>query len=152
IVVSQGADAVEDLVEGVLRMDLLADLPVDLVAHAEQPVAIDPMDPLGERSADAPEQTPIVAVVRSARTKERDRAPGSLAPSQRGHQHLALDRRMFVPDVARQHAEVPRGAFREREEDLRLRAPRLEAGDASARRLKELARLAERVPQRFVRL
>ena len=44
IVERQRPDAVEDLIEEILRVDLLHDLPVDAIAHAEQSIAIDPVD------------------------------------------------------------------------------------------------------------
>ena len=44
IVERQRADAVQDLIEQILGVDLLHDLPVDPVAHAEQPIAVDPVN------------------------------------------------------------------------------------------------------------
>ena len=45
----QRPEAVEDLVEEILRMDLLHDLPVDPVSHAEHPIAVDAVN--GVRTA-----------------------------------------------------------------------------------------------------
>ena len=44
IVEGQRPDAVQDLVEEILRVDLLHDLPVDPIAHAKEPIAVDPVN------------------------------------------------------------------------------------------------------------
>ena len=44
IVERQRSDAVHDLVEEILGMDLLHDLPVDPIAHAKESIAVDPVD------------------------------------------------------------------------------------------------------------
>ena len=44
IVEGQRSDAVQDLIEEILGMDLLHDLPVDPIAHAKEPIAVDPMN------------------------------------------------------------------------------------------------------------
>ena len=44
IVEGQRSDAVQDLIEEILRMDLLHDLPVDPIAHAKEPIAVDPVN------------------------------------------------------------------------------------------------------------
>ena len=44
IVERQRSDAVQDLVEEILGMDLLHDLPVDPIAHAEESIAVDPVN------------------------------------------------------------------------------------------------------------
>ena len=44
IVESQRPDAIQDLVEEILRMDLLHHLSVDPISHAEEPVAVDPVN------------------------------------------------------------------------------------------------------------
>ena len=49
VVAGERAQAVEDLVEEVLRMQLLHDLAVDAVAHLEHPLAVDALNGLGER-------------------------------------------------------------------------------------------------------
>jgi len=59
---------------------------------------------------------------------------------------------MCVADVTRQHAEVPVGLFGQREEEIGLRATRPQRRDAAVGGFEELARVTERMPQRFVRL
>ena len=75
-------------------------------------------------------------IVRAAGTPESDRAPGAAAPPQGRDQHVALNRRMGVTDVARQHVEIPVGLFRQRKEEVGLRAAGMERGDAAVSRLK----------------
>ena len=57
-----------------------------------------------------------------------------------------------MADVARQHAEIPVGVFRQREEEVGLRAAGVKRGDAAVRGLEELAGIAERMSKRLVRL
>ena len=77
---------------------------------------------------------------RSSRSKarpgrdQRNRAPGAAAPPDRSDQHVALNRRMGVADVARQHAQVPVGLLRQREEEVGFRAAGAERGDAAVSR------------------
>jgi hypothetical protein len=59
---------------------------------------------------------------------------------------------MRVPDVARQHPQVPRRVFGQREEQVGLRAAGTQRRDAAVGGLEELPRVAEGVPQRLVRL
>lgn len=59
---------------------------------------------------------------------------------------------MGVTDVARQHAQVPVGLLWQREEEVGFRAAGAERCDAAVSGPEELARVAERVPERLVRL
>ena len=81
VVEGQRPDAVEDLVEEILRVDLLHDLPVDAVAHPQQPVAIDPVHRRRQRLGDARDQPPILAIEGVAGADQRHRAPRATAPS-----------------------------------------------------------------------
>ena len=133
-------------------MDLLQDLPVDPVANAKQPIAVDSMNRSGQRGGDAREQASIVPIVGEPGTNQRDGAPGAAPPPQRGQQQVALDRRLRVADVARQHAAIPVGVFRQREEEIGLRAAGMKRRDAAVSRLKELVGVPEGMAQRLVRL
>jgi hypothetical protein len=152
IVERQRSDAVEDLVEEILGMDLLHDLPIDAVAHAQQPIAVDAVHRLGQDRGDARDQPPIVTIEFAPRRDQRERAPGAAPAPDRANQHVALQRRVGVPDVARQHVPVPVGVLGQREQQIGRRPAGPQRRDAAVRGLEEVARVAERVAQRLVRL
>ena len=135
-------------------MDLLHDLPVDPVSHAEQPVAIDPVNGRRQRRGDA-RRSGVDPPDRSAwpGTDERDRAPGAATPPHRSDQHVALNRRMGVTDVARQARRDPSrsalGSVKSRSASGR---PARSVAMPAVSRLKELARVAQRMAERLVRL
>jgi len=92
----------------------------------------------------------VAPYVRVQRPYERNRAPCAAAPLHRSDQHVAPNRRMRMTDVARQHAHVPVGVLWQREKEVGVRAADAERRDAAVRGPEELARVAERVPQRLV--
>ena len=55
IVVGQRPDAIQDLIEEILRMNLLHDFAIDPVSHAKEPVAVDPVNGFRQRRRDTGE-------------------------------------------------------------------------------------------------
>ena len=98
IVVGQRAEPVEDLVEEILRVDLLHDLPVDAVADLEHPLAIHGPHRVGQTGRDARKEPSIVAVERRLLPHERHRAPGGAATPDGSDHQVGSRRRMCVPD------------------------------------------------------
>lgn len=86
------------------------------------------------------------------RAHERNRAPCAATPSHRSNQHVALNRRIGVPDVASQNVEIPVLPFWQREQEVGCLMPWTERGDATDGGLKEVVRIAERLTEGFVRL
>jgi hypothetical protein len=60
--VGQRPDAIQNLIEKILRTNLLHDLPVDAIANAKQPVAVNPVW-AAELGRDPCEQAPIVPII-----------------------------------------------------------------------------------------
>ena len=134
IVERQRADAVQDLVEEILGMDLLHDLPVDPIAHAQESIAVDPMNGGSTAASD-----PRSGVDPPDRTDAATTAIAPHAPPRRRTDPIsmcALNRRMLVTDVARQHVEVPIGLLRQREEQVGFRTAGTD-GDAAMVRCKK---------------
>ena len=152
IVESQGADAVQDLVEEILRMDLLHDLSVDAISYAKEPVAVDPVQGVRQDVGDTPDEASIVTIERMTRPHERNRAPCAATPSYRSNHHVALNRRIGVPDVASQNVEIPVPPFWKREQQVGRLMPWTERGDTPVGGLKEGVRIAESLTKRFLRL
>ena len=116
IVERERPEPVEDLIEEILRMDLLHDFSVDPIPYAKQAITVNPMNSRRNCHRDAGDQAAILPVVRAARSDERHRAPGASAPAHRPDQHVALDRGIGVTDVAREHTEVPVAVLGQREQ------------------------------------
>ena len=152
IVESQRADAVQDLVEEIFRMDLLHQLSVDPISHSKEPVAVDPVKGSRHDLGDAPDEASIVPIEGMTRAHERNGAPCPATPSYRSNQHVALKWRMCVADVARQNVEIPVAALWQREEQVGHLMPWTERGNATVGGLKEVVRIAERMTECFVRL
>src|SRR5262249_17662850 len=133
IVEGQRSYPVHDLVEEILRMDLLHDLSVDPIAYTEKSNAIDPVNGRRQHRRDARHQASILAIEVAARREQGNGAPGPAAPADGSDQHVALDRRMGVADVSCQHPQVPGGALWQREEEVGLRMACAERGDAAVR-------------------
>ena len=82
IVEGQRSEAVEDLIEEILWMDLHHHFPVDPVAHAEESIAIDSVDG-GRQDRNYPRHLAVVPIEVAARCDQRDRAPLSAATTDR---------------------------------------------------------------------
>ena len=152
IVESQRADAVQDLVEEIFRMDLLHQLSVDPISHSKEPVAVDPVKGSRHDLGDAPDEVSIVPIEGVTRAHKRNGAPCPATPSYRSNQHVALNWRLCVADVACQNVEIPFAPFWQREEQVGRLIPWTERGNATVGGLKEVVRIAERMTERFVRL
>ena len=152
IVESQGADAVQDLVEEILRMDVLHYLSVDAISYSKEPVAVDPVKGSRQDLGDTPDEVSIVTIERMTRAHERNRAPCATTPSYRSNQHVALNWRMCVADVACQNVEIPVAPLWQREEQVGRLMPWTERRNATVGGLKEVVRIAERMTECFVRL
>jgi len=133
-------------------MDLLHDLSVDAISYAKEPVAVDPVKGCRQDLGDTPDEASIVTIERMTRAHERNRAPCAATPSYRSNQHVALDWRMGVADVACQHVEIPVAPLWQREEQIGHLLPGTERGNATIGGLKEVVRIAERMTECFVRL
>ena len=107
IVEGQRSDAIHDLVEEILWMDLLHYFSVDPIAHAEQSFAVDAVNRCRHHRSDARDQPSILSIEGAARSRERDCAPCPAASPNGSDQHVWLNRRMSVSDVSGQHAQVP---------------------------------------------
>ena len=133
-------------------MDLLHDLPVDPIAHAQQSIAVDAVNRGRQHGRDPPDQAPILAIEAVPGGDQRDRAPRAASPPDRSQQHVTLDRRVGVADVLGQDVQLPVAMLRQREEEVCLRPARPQRRDAPVRRPEEFAGVTERMPQRLVRL
>jgi hypothetical protein len=151
IVEGQRSQAVEDLIEEILWMDLHHHFPVDPVAHAEESIAIDSVNGGRQDRSDPRHQAAVVPIEGAARRDKRNRAPLSPAATDRPDQHVALKGRLRVADIARQDAALPVGHFGQREEEVGLGVARAELGDTALPGPEELARIAECMAQRLVR-
>ena len=152
IVESQRADAVQDLVEEIFRMDLLHQLSVDPISHSKEPVAVDPVKGSRHDLGDAPDEVSIVPIEGVTRAHKRNGAPCPATPSYRSNQHVALNWRLRVADVRCQNVEIPVAALWQREEQVGHLVPGTERGHAAVGGLKEVVRLAERIAGCLVRL
>jgi hypothetical protein len=132
-------------------VDLFHDLSVDPIADSEKSIPVDPMNRSGQDGGDARNQPSILSIEVAAWSEKRDRAPRAASPPNGSDQHISLDRRMRVPDVPSQHAQVPGCAFGQREQQIRFGTSGTERGNAAMRGAEEVARISERVPQRLVR-
>ena len=90
IVEGERSDAVEDLVEEILRMDLLHDLPVDAIAHAEEPIAVDPVNRGRQDRGDARDQASILPIERAGPDATSAIAPQ--APPRRRTDPISMSR------------------------------------------------------------
>jgi hypothetical protein len=133
-------------------MDLLHQLSVDPISHSKEPVAVDPVKGSRHDLGDAPDEVSIVPIEGMTRAHERNGAPCPATPSYRSNQHVALNWRLCVADVACQNVEIPVAALWEREEQVGHRMSWAERGNATVGGLKEVVRLAERIADCFVRL
>ena len=133
-------------------MDLLHHLSVDPIPHAEEPVAIDPVNGGRHNRGDPCNEVSIVPIERMTRTHDGNRAPCAATPSYRSNQYVALNWRMGVADVACQHVEIPVAPLWQREEHVGHLMPWTERGNATVGGLKEVVRVAERMTECFVRL
>ena len=70
----------------------------------------------------------------------------------RSNQYVPLNWRVCVADIARQDFQVPGGLLGEGEEKAGGRVSWTERGDTAVRGLKEVASVAERLTECFVRL
>jgi hypothetical protein len=152
IVERERADAIQDLIKKIFRVNLLNDLPIDPVAHAEEPIAIDPVNGCRQRRRDTRDQAAVLSIEGMARAHKRDRAPGAATPPHRSNQHVPVDLRIRVKDIARHHAYVPVGLLWQLEEQIGFGTARAQCGHATVSRLKKLARIAEHLSQGLVRL
>jgi hypothetical protein len=94
----------------------------------------------------------IVSIKRMTRTHDGNRAPGAATPRYRSKQHVSLNGKMCVADIARQDVEIPVGLLWQGEEKFGCLTPWTELGDAAVSGLKEVARVAKGVTQSLVRL
>jgi hypothetical protein len=133
-------------------MDLLHQLSVDPISHSKEPVAVDPVKGSRHDLGDAPDEVSIVPIEGMTRAHERYGAPCPATPSYRSNQHVALNWRLCVADVACQNVEIPVAALWEREEQVGHRMAWAERGNATVGGLKEVVRLAESIAECFVRL
>jgi hypothetical protein len=133
-------------------VDLLHHLPVDPIAYAKEPVAVDPVNGSRQDRGDAPDEVSIVSIERMTRPHERNCAPGTATPSYRSDQQVSLNRRICVADVASQDVEIPVRLLWQREEKVGFLTPWTERGHAAMSGLIEVARVAERMTERLVRL
>src|SRR6476660_3752012 len=92
----------------------------------------------------------IFSVEGVARADQGQRAPGAATAPDRSNQHVALNRRMRVPDVAGQHVAIPLAGLWQLEQQLSLRAARTQRGYAAVRGPKEIARVPECMAQCLV--
>jgi hypothetical protein len=133
-------------------VDLLHDLSVDAISHSKKPVAVDPVKGSRQGLGDTLDEASIVTIERMTRAHERDRTPCAATPSYRPNQHVALKRRMCVPDVPCQHVEIPVPPLWQREEQVGRLMPWTERGNTTDGGLKEAVRIAKRMTKCFVRL
>jgi hypothetical protein len=152
IVEREGTDAVQDLVEEILGMDLLHDLPVDPVTNTQQSIAVDPVNGGRQDCCDASDQPSILVIEDASGRRQGNRAPRAASPPDRSEQHVALYRRVGVTDVPGQDAQVPIRPLRQAEQQVGFDAARSQRRDTSMRRPEQLAGVPERMPQRLVRL
>jgi hypothetical protein len=80
IVERQRSNAVQDLIEEILGMDLLHDLAVDPITHAKEPLAVDAVDCRRQDGGNSRHQPPILAIEILAGGDQGNRAPRALAP------------------------------------------------------------------------
>ena len=62
----QRAKAIENLIEEVLRVDLLHDLAVDPFPHAQHPLPVHRLDGVGDQSRDPRQPTSIAFIIRAS--------------------------------------------------------------------------------------
>jgi hypothetical protein len=152
IVGRQRADAVEDLVEEILRMDLLHDLAIDPVANFEHPLSIQDVNRLRHGGRDPGEEPPVVASEFRLGPHQAQSRPGGAAPSNRRHHQVAPGRRVRMADEPADVLEIPGRVFRDRQEQPGRRFAGLGQSDAAPVRLEELATVPQGVRQRLARL
>src|SRR5881397_1796255 len=118
VVAGQGAQPVEDLIEEVLRAELLRDLPVDSIAHFQHALPVDRLDRRGDRSRDPPQGAPRAAVERLFPVQEGQHRPGPPAPPHRGKQEVSRKRGTLVANKPAEQPRVPVHPLRDGEDDL----------------------------------
>ncbi len=137
IVVGQRTEAVEDLVEEILRMEQLHDPPVDAVADLEHPLAVHRLDGIGHDGRGARHQSSVIMIERRRLAPERHRAPRRAAAADRREHHVAADRRPGMADEAGDVREIPVVVAGQRHDDACVRLAGLGDGDAPAVSLEE---------------
>ena len=118
IVPGERAEAIEDLVEEILRVQLLADLAVDAVAHLEHPVAIHLRDPIRDERRDPQQQALVTAGVRAAVAHQRQRGPPSSASRDWHDGHVGRADRTLHADEPGEQLHVPFARVRQAEDHL----------------------------------
>src|SRR5262245_57359869 len=106
VVMRERPEAVQDLIEEVLGMEVLHHLPVYPVAHAADAIAVDLMNGIRQRRS-RPHQETSILVTERALAHHRNGAPGTSAPPDGADQQVRLNRRTLVSDEAGQRVEVP---------------------------------------------
>ena len=133
-------------------MDLLHHLPVDTVSYVEEPIAVDPMNGGRQQCGDAGDEMPIVSIERMTWTHDGKCRPCAATPSYRSDQHVPLTRPMCVANEAGQDVEIPARLLWQRKEKLGLLMSRTERRDTAVSGLKKVARIAERMTERLLRI
>ena len=104
---TQRADTVEDLIEEILRMDLLHHLAIDSITDAKQSIPVDPIDRCRQRARDAGHQPSIFPIEGPPRAFDREGAPCAAPPADRANDEVISDRRIRVADVSREQRPIP---------------------------------------------
>ena len=133
-------------------MDLLHDLWIDPISYSKQPVAVDAVQGVRQDVGDTPDETSIVTIERMTGAHERNRAPCAATPSHRSNHHVALNRRIGVPDVASQNVEIPVPPFWQREQQIGRLMSWTERGVAPDGGVKEVVRIPQCLTECLVRL
>src|SRR5436309_10061585 len=149
VVAGQGAQPVEDLIEEVLRAELLRDLPVDPIAHFQHALPVDRLDRRGDRSRDPPQGAPRAAVERLFPVQEGQHRPGPPAPPHRGKQEVSRKRGTLVANKPAEQPRVPVHPLRDGEDDLCGLLAGPQHGDAAMGGLEELLGRAQGADERL---
>ena len=152
VVVRQRAEPGEDLVEEILRVDLLHDLPVDAVTDLEHPLPVHEPDGLGQRGGNAREEPPVIAAESRLRPHECHRAPCGTPPPDGSHHHVPSCRRMCMTNEPGDVVQIPAAPARNGQQQLSCRLTVFGHGDAAVGRLEERPALPERISQGLARL
>ena len=150
IVVREGPETVQNLIEQVLRMELFHDLAIDPIAHAEHPLPVHVLDRIRDDGDDAHEESAIVPLIGTPRTPKGERRPRAVPPPNRRHDEVFLPGRMLVPNELREDLEVPLAVSGYLEEQAGAGQPVSAHGDAAVGGFQQLEYVAERMAQRLL--
>src|SRR2546426_638794 len=149
IVAGQGAQPVEDLIEEVLRPELLRDLPVDPIAHFQHALPVDRLDRRGAGTRDPPQGAARAAVERLLPVQEGQDRPGPPAPPHWGKQEVSGKRGTLVANKPAEQPRVPVHPLRDRQNDLCGLLAGPQHGDAAMGGLEELLGRAQGADERL---